>query len=53
MSDEITRIIAAVEPTICPTWSIARGETLEGRISEDDFWKLVALARNGAKAETP
>ena len=42
---EITRIIAAVQPTICETWGRRDSPTIEGRILKDDFWELVALAR--------
>lgn len=41
MVDEIE---ARVRPTICTTLS-SRGETIEGRVSEDDFETLLRLAR--------
>lgn len=42
----VREIFARVGPTICTSWSSARGETIEGRIERDDFDVLIALARN-------
>jgi hypothetical protein len=51
--DEGLRQIAAIEqrvrPTICQTFSAGRWARVEGRISEDDFDALLALARAGVE----
>lgn len=42
-------IEARVRLTICPTFNPAQGETIEGRILQQDFDLLMLLARKGAE----
>jgi hypothetical protein len=43
LAAELIQVEERIRPTICPTFG-AKGETIEGRISNDDFSSLI-LAR--------
>lgn len=49
----VQQIETRVRETVCATWSMARGDTVEGRISQDDLDALVLLALTPGDAVPP